>query len=167
MTVKHKYYGFSLIESVIFIVIVGIAITGTVTLFTTNVSHSHEPLLRQKAISLANMYMDEILRKKWNEATPNGGGRVAAGDIVAIGDDGDSRAAYDDIDDYHNLSDNPPKDQTGTDLNDFSGYSVTVSVTEPSSAWHSIPAADVRKIEVSVTTPMSETISLVAYRSNF
>jgi MSHA pilin protein MshD len=176
--------GFTLIELVMFIVIVGIAVSGMVALFTTNVGHSHEPLLRQKAISLANFYMDEIIRKKWNHNSPAGGGCVTTGSgmcitagapaAVAIGTDGQTRSGFDDIDDYHNLNDSPPADQTGTSLTDFDGYSVTVAVTT-GTAWDPLGAAardveatDILRIQVDVTVAAtSETLSLIAYRSNF
>ena len=176
----HK--GFSLIEIVMFIVIVGIAVSGMVTLFTANVVHSHEPLLRQKATILANFYMDEILRKKWNEATPTGGGCVDTGSgtcptgptAIAIGTDSETRPDFDDIDDYHGLNNNPPEDQSGTALSDFSGYSVTVAVTT-GTAWdplgdaaRDVEANDVLRIQIDVAvSATNETLTLIAYRNNF
>lgn len=174
--------GFSLVEIVIFIVIVGVAISAMVSIFSTNVVHSHEPLLRQKAVTLANFYMDEILRKKWNEASPAGGGCVNTGSgscpagpaAIAIGTDGDGRADFDDIDDYNGLANNPPQDQNGVALTDFNGYSVSVAVTtgpawDPlTNAARDVNANDALRIQVNVAVAATnETITLIAYRSNF
>jgi MSHA pilin protein MshD len=177
---QHK--GFSLIEIVIFIIIVGVAVGAMTMQFSTSVAHSHEPLLRQKAVSLANFYMDEILRKKWNENTPTGGGCVNTGSgtcpagpaAAAIGMDGDTRATFDDVDDYNGLNNNPPQDHTGTALANFAGYAVTVAVTTGTTwdplgnAARDVAANDVLRIQVNVAVAAtSETITLTAFRNNF
>lgn len=69
--------GFTLVETIIFIVVVSIAVLGVTMLFSQSVRHSYQPLERQKAVALASGYMEEILRKKWDENTPLGGGCVA------------------------------------------------------------------------------------------
>lgn len=166
--------GFTLIETVIVIVLVGAMMAGMTSLFMNNVGNSHRPFLRQRALAVANAYMDEIQRKQWNEATPLGGGCVNTGascptgpGVIAIGADGETRATYDDIDDYHGLNQSPPQDSSGTDMPGYAGYTVSVTVAQPGGSWNTIPAADVRLITVSVTSSSNETISLSAYRVNF
>jgi type II secretory pathway pseudopilin PulG len=51
---------FTLVEMVIFIVIVGIAVAAIGSQFMQNVQHSAEPLLRQKAIAVANTHLDAL-----------------------------------------------------------------------------------------------------------
>lgn len=60
MPTVTKPRGFTLIELVIFIVIVGIAVAAIGTQFSQNVQHSAEPLLRQKALAVAHSHMDAI-----------------------------------------------------------------------------------------------------------
>ena len=166
--------GFSLIETVIVIVLVGAMMAGMSVMFVENVGQSYRPYLRQRAVAVANSFMDEILHKRWNENTPIGGGCVNTGTgtcpagnaPAAIGSDGETRANFDDIDDYHNLSLSPPEDSTGSVMPDYTGFSVSVTVSQPGANWNSIPAADVRLIQVSVTSSANETISLQAYRVN-
>ncbi len=166
--------GFTLIEVVMFILIVGIAVAAIGLQFQQNVSHSHEPYLRQRALAVANAYMDEILRKKWNSATPTGGGCVNTGSgtcpagpaAIASGTDGQSRAAYDDIDDYHGI-DEAPTDSQGIAMPGYAGFNVTVNVAAPAANWNSISSLDVREIEVNVTNPDGESISITSYRVNF
>jgi len=57
--------GFSLIEIVIFIVIVSIAMAAIGSQFIQNVQHSAEPLLRQKALVAAHSHMDAIQGQKF------------------------------------------------------------------------------------------------------
>jgi len=175
MSMRQQQTGFTLVETVIVIVLVGAMMAGMTSLFMTNVGNSYRPFLRQKALAVANAFLDEILRKQWNENTPLGGGCVntasascASGPaMAAIGTDGETRVTYDDIDDYNGLSQTPPQDSSATDMPGYTGYSVDVGVTQPGSAWNGVPAADVRLITVTVTSSSGEAIAVSAYRVNF
>lgn len=172
--VQKMQGGFTLIETIIVIVLVGAMMAGMTSLFMNNIGNSHRPFLRERALAVAHAFMDEIQHKRWNEATPLGGGCVNAGAscatgpaAIAIGTDGDTRATYDDIDDYNGLSQTPPQNSAGVDMPGYGGFTVNVSVTQPAGVWNTIPAADVRLITVSVTSPGNETIAISAYRVNF
>jgi Tfp pilus assembly protein PilV len=230
---RHPAAGFTLIETVLFIIIVGIAAGGITLLFVQNIQSSPEPLLRQKAVAIATAYMDEILRRRWDELTPAGGGcittatfgcapRWQAERLYAVGDrvqpttyaghvysvtaatltrrsgssepswptnddplvDGhltwqrwpppavtigpesaEVRATFDDIDDYHGLNDAPPQSANGTTMSDSSNFSVAVTVEQV--AFNDISANDSKRISVSVTNPLGEVITLVAWRVNY
>lgn len=172
--VNQTQRGFTLIEMVIVIVLVGAMMAGMTALFMKNVGDSHRPFLRQKALAVANAFMDEIIRKKWNEASPLGGGCVNTGSgscpaglpVIAIGTDGQTRPIYDDIDDYHGINQSPPRDSSDTNMPGYTGFTVNVTVTQPG-AWNGIPAADVRLITVNVTSSSNEAIAVSAYRVNF
>lgn len=176
MIKRHSQAGFTLIETVIVIVLVGAMLAGMTSLFMNNVGNSHRPYLRQKALAVSNAFMDEILRKQWNEATPIGGGCVntlsgscASGPaVIAIGVDGtEARASFDDIDDYNGLNQSPPQDSQAAAMPGYTGFTVAVSVVQPVGPWNGVPAVDVRLITVSVTSPSSESVSVSAYRVNF
>jgi MSHA pilin protein MshD len=166
--------GFTLIETIIVIVLVGALMAGMSALFVNNIGNSHRPYLRQKALAVVNAFMDEILRKQWNENSPLGGGCVNTGAscpagpaAAAIGADGEGRAAFDDIDDYHGLDQSPPQNSSAQDMPGYSGYRVQVTVVQPAAAWNGVAAADVRLITVTVTSNSGESIALSAYRVNF
>lgn len=191
--------GFSLLETVIFMVVVGIALSGLVTLFVQNTRSSADPLIRERAVAIAHAYMDEILGKRFDENTPLGGGCVesgsnsctsycaaysdaqcvqskcrllAAGNCVPRGnlsgiaaEEGTNRAAYDDVDDYQGI-DEAPTGIAGAAAG-YAGFNVRVRVTQPANDWNGIDARDLRLIQVDVTSPLGETVSLQAYRVNF
>ncbi len=169
--------GFSLIEIVIFIVIVGVAVAGITVQFSQNVAHSADPLLRQKTLALANGIMDEIVRKRWDENSPIGGGCVATGSgscatgpavSTPLGADGESRADYDDIDDYDAITNqSPPQDPTGTAISAYNGYTLSISVGYPAANWNGINSADVKQIDLALTNPIGETITFTMLRVNF
>ena len=176
MNKRAQQAGFTLIETIIVIVLVGAMMAGMTSLFMNNVGNSHRPFLRQRALAVANAFMDEIQHKRWNEATPVGGGCVqtvsnpclAGLPAAGIGPDaGETRATYDDIDDYNGLSQSPPQDSSGTNMPGYSGYTAVVTVAQPGAAWNGVPAADVRLITVTVTSTSGEAISVSAYRVNF
>ncbi len=188
--------GFTLIETVIFIIVMGLALGGIVSLFTQSAVGGRYPFDQQRAIALANAYMDEIMRKRWDENTPLNGGCVetgsgycaaycaakipptcgtcslVAGACVApaatpLGAEAaEVRASYDDIDDYLGLPDTIPKDATGTAIADYAGYTVAVAVSTPAAAWNGIPTADVKQIVVTVSVG-TDSYSLTTYRVNY
>jgi prepilin-type N-terminal cleavage/methylation domain-containing protein len=130
--------GFTLIEIVITIILLG-AVAGIMLPFFTAITHSPDPVLRERAISLGQAMMDEIMAKKWDENTPMGGGPICTGEsgegrgngtyiltdtdcldpaktASAIGLDGEEfspvngRGDWNDVDDYNYYDDNEEKD---------------------------------------------------------
>ena len=75
----RRLQGFSLIETVIFIVVVGIGLTGILGLLVQNTQSSADPFIRERAVAIAHAYMDEIMGKRFDENTPIGGGCVEIG----------------------------------------------------------------------------------------
>lgn len=153
--------GVTLIELLVFIVVMAIALAAVVGVYSQAVRGSNDPLIRLRALELGQAQLDEILARKFDENTPNGGvpacdstgGPVCAG-IVADSD-------YDDVGDYNGFVDNS-----------HSGYSIQVSVVEAGDDLGLI-ASRARLITVTVsapalsTSPSGSSINLSAYRVNF
>jgi MSHA pilin protein MshD len=72
LSVQKKAAGFTLIELVLTIVILGFSAMIILPFFSA-VTHSPDPVLREKAMALAQAMMDEITAKKWDAQSPNGG----------------------------------------------------------------------------------------------
>ena len=111
--------GLSLIEAIIFILILAIALGAIISVYIYTTRHSANTMLTLKTVELSQALMDEILSKAYDDNTPNGGGCVdgyastscssgttAQGLLVAnFGvNAGESRERFDDIDDYHDLA---------------------------------------------------------------
>ena len=143
--------GFTLIELVLTIVILGFSVMILIPFFSS-ITHSPDPVLREKALALGQAMMDEILAKKWDENTPVGGGPICTGEspsqatrptlidacvtqatpVASLGLDGtETRVNYNDVDDY-NYYDTHLETDTFTDQNGNSftllGYTRKVSV---------------------------------------
>lgn len=144
--------GFSLIELVITIVILGFTLTLLVPFFQA-IEHSSDPIVRERTVALGQSIMDEVLSRRWDENTRVGGGPICSGESGGGGrglssygaplscphaslnasgalspDGGENRQSYDDLDDYNSLveADNF-LDQAGVGFT-YSGYSRSVAI---------------------------------------
>ncbi len=144
----QKNKGVSLIEMVVFIVVVSIALSVLTAVYNQSVIKSNEPLIRQKSLNLAQAKMDEVMALKYDAMTPTGG-IPACNSTAATAKPCDNTPDSDmnDVDDFHLQSDEP-----------FAGYhrQVTVSVVD-----------NTKRIQVEVSAPDSSRIVLTAERANF
>lgn len=163
----NHHRGTTLIELVMTIMIISIAIAGVVGAFSLVSQRSADPLIQSKAVELAQLYMDEILAKKYDETTPQGGTPKFSGScsiVPYVGED-EERTGYDDVDDYHNLGDSPPANAEGP-LSRYQGFSVSISVS-CAGADLGLPAAEAKRVDLSILTPNGQTLVFTAYRVNF
>ena len=68
---RSRARGFTLIEMIVFIVIVTVALAGIVTVITKAVSRSGDPVQPKQAMLVAESMLEEILLKPFNN--PEGG----------------------------------------------------------------------------------------------
>jgi len=82
---------------------------------------------------------------------------------------GANRRNFDDVDDYRNLVDSPPKSRDGITINGYTSFTRTVSVDMVSSTdWNSVVGtyAGIYRITVFVRVGSSEVCRLVTYRTS-
>lgn len=112
--------GISLIELVIFIVILSVALTGITLIYINTTRYSADPMVRIRSIELAQSTLEEILLKAYDDNTPVGGGCVhfpansrcpvgappnpdaATETFGLVAEAGEARATFNDVDDYNN-----------------------------------------------------------------
>lgn len=147
--------GLSLVETIVFIVVISIALTTLVQVFNQSVVQSVDPIIRIKALEKGQALLDEILARKFDENTPTGG--VPACDssegAACLGITPDSD--YDDVGDYNGYTDNSD-----------TGFAVSVSVSN-AGADLGLPANQARLITVSVSMADGNVSVLSAYKVNF
>ncbi len=144
---------FTLIEIVVTLVVIGIAATALLSVFSNMVSGSADPVIQQQATTVAESYMEEILRKAYEDPNVAETGGAEAGE---------TRATFNDVQDYNDLPDNLVRDQNNNPVPTLSGYTVTVSVN--GSTLNGISAM---QINVSVNHPVIDSISLSAFRTDY
>lgn len=164
--------GFTLIELVMFIVIVGIGIAGILSVFTTSVKSSADPMVRKQALAIAESLLEEILLKEYCDPdtatlSPTAPPVCPASRVAA--DQEAARANYDDVDDYAGYTTSGGiVDLTGAPVAGLTSYNVTaVTVTVTTAAQNAaLNAVNAKRVTVTVTGPQGA-ITLTGYRSNY
>lgn len=166
-TFRCPQKGATLVELVITIVIISVAIAGVVGAFGLITGRSADPLNQTRAVALAQIYMDEILSRRYDEDTPVGGvpRQTMSCDIATEETD---RADYDDVDDYNAISGGAPENAEGTALiADYANFQVAISVKCAGNEM-GLPADDnAKRIDLTVTDPSGNTYDFSAYRANY
>jgi MSHA pilin protein MshD len=114
--------GFTLIELIVFIVIVSVGIAGVLASLNISVQHSADPLQPKQALAIAEATLESMLLKSYADLSP------------------------------------APASTTPV-----TGYTATVTVT----TGDTIGTVTATRIQVSVTTPSSGSITLTGYRTNY
>ncbi len=113
--------GFTLIDLILVIIIVAIAIPPMLTLFIQVVRGSTFGVTVTRGNALASTLREEIQSKKWDESAP-------PPSLILGPETGESRATYDDVDDFDGLDESPPRDSQGAILAGFTGFRQQVTV---------------------------------------
>ncbi|MAT84972.1 MAG: hypothetical protein CMD39_11865, partial [Gammaproteobacteria bacterium] len=89
----------------------------------------------------------------------------------AAGADGEPRAQFDDVDDYHGLDEQPPLDADGNPRAEYARYRVQVRVAYPDAAQQAAlgldDATDAKLITVDVMPPGESVMSFRVVRGNY
>jgi MSHA pilin protein MshD len=153
------FAGFTLLEVLVTIVVLSLAATAIMGVYIATVRSSADPLLQQQAISIAQAYLEEIQLKAFADPT-----QVETGGSES----GETRASFDDVQDYDGLNDTGARDQDNTAIPALAAYSVQVSVNPRSlSGGSTIPASDSLCIDVTVSHNAIGSIVLSGFRTNY
>jgi len=121
--------GFTLIELIITIIVLIVGVVGIGVVYVNTVGHSAEPYLRRQAKSALNQVMTDIMSKKFDNDTPDGGGVIPLSE-VNIGrekNDGTFTQDFDDVDDFNGLDCDTGVDTCFPDVP--SGFHVKIGVS--------------------------------------
>ncbi|HHH76375.1 MAG TPA: type II secretion system protein [Phycisphaerae bacterium] len=138
---------FSLVESIISIVIVGGLLVAALTALGASRIGQFSISTQARATMLADGLMNEILQHAYEESSAGSLGLDA-------GEDTGDRSHFDDVDDYDGWASSPPQQADGTIIPESSHYSrsVTVNWVDPNNPLQlSISDSSVKLITVSVS----------------
>ncbi|GAB3544522.1 hypothetical protein GCM10027343_19790 [Noviherbaspirillum agri] len=176
--------GISLIETILFIVIVGVGVAGLASVMSSTVKHSADPMIRKQALAVAESLLEEIMLQPFTTCDPDAydpaSGTCAA--VEALGPETISGVKearhsvdnpFDNVSDYHGF-----KMDSGifavTDgtqkITGLGDYKAEVRIAEVGNSFGLAGAADASralKINVQVTQPDGETITLTGYRFRY
>lgn len=148
-TTPRPARGFTLIELVIFIVVVAAGVAGILSVYTNTVKSSADTLVRKQTLAIAESLLEEILLKEY--ANPSGGYSGA------------SRAQFDDVDDFNGYTNSAIVDAAGNAIAGLSAYSVSPAVAVSTVT---LSGVTLKKVVVSVTGPQGS-VTLNGYRGNY
>lgn len=152
--------GASLVELVMFILIVGVALAAVVGALGLASQRSAEPQLARQALAVAESLLEEVLALPFERDDPDGG-------VDGIGPDaGETRGGalrFDHVNDYHGLVLDPIAAIDGTPLPALAGLRAEVAVA--AQAIDNIAAGDGLLVTVRVTGPAGIDVRLAGLRA--
>ena len=150
---RNRHRGVTLVELVVAITIVAIAATTILGALAAVATRSADAMMQQQAIAIAESYLSEILQRWVTDPSPTTPPNTG-------------RASWDLVDQYNGLVDVGAHDQFGNPIASLNNYTVSVS-TSQSSALAGVPAADARRVDITVSYPPSASVTLSGYRTSY
>jgi len=168
--------GFTLIELIIFIVVVSAALAGVLSVLTQSVARSADPQLRRQALAIAESLLEEVQLMPFTFCDPDDLAVDTAADAAGcttpevIGNEGETRFAapqFDNVNDYNGFAMNAGiTDITGVAVPGLGAY--TANVTVQVAALGNIPAAgNALRITVTVNGPGGTVVTLEGWRTRY
>jgi MSHA pilin protein MshD len=179
--------GFTLVELIVFIVIVSTAVAGVLMTLDLSNRSSTDPMIQKQALAVAEALLEEVQLQPFTYCDPDDmpaaanadnaagctGGAGGANDEnkLPLGPEaGETRTSsttpFDNVSDYNGFSMGPGiTDLSGAVVAGLESYSANVTVANQ--ALGAVPASDSLLITVSVTGPANTTVVLHGYRVRY
>ena len=182
MCPRSRCSGVSLLEVVIFIVVVAIGFTALFLLQSNVVRGTVDPLVRKQALAIASSLMEEIQLRGFtycdpddanvHTATSTAGCTTVEALGLEAGESHATRSTLDNVSDYANfpgMSGAGITDIAGTPISGLAGYSATISVANIGAGELAqvTDTTDGLKIVVTVSGPTGVSIALQGYRLRY
>ena len=188
-TGPRRQAGISLIELVIFIVVMSIAVTGVLVVYNRAVANSADPLVRRQAVAIADFMLTEVLSQPFTYCDPQDvandpaappastaactGGSAGSQDNGggALGPQPGTEARFSATDPFDNVADYNgysmvsgiySLDDGALPITGLGAYSATVTVTRAGIVF-GLAADEALRVDVLVTGK-GESITLTGYR---
>ena len=183
--------GVSLVELIMFIVIISVALAGILGVMNKVTGHSADTLVRKQSLAIAESLLEEIELMPYTYCDPNdpllttadpnnvqGGGAIpcTAGlsqDVLGPVPNTETRYStadpFDNVGDYHGFSMSGINDITNTAIPALARYSASVTMAQTGAALlgGTAVAGDALQITVRVTGPDGTPVVLDGYRTRY
>lgn len=192
-TSRMRQRGVTIIELIVFIVIVSVAVVGVLQALALNTAHSADPLRRKQALMIAESLMEEVQLAKFTYCDPTSDNAADVSDSASctvrerFGQGGGAGAArepvgarpYDNVNDYVAAANTPTaafdvggvlSDASGTDMK-LPGYSVRLTIVPE--ALGNLPSGNTptdvgNVLRISITVSYdNQTLVLDGYRTRY
>ena len=150
--------GASLIELIMFIVIVSVALAGILLVMNITSKNSADPLIRKQALAVAYSLLEEVELQDFSSASA----------VIAPVTLSNRNSASHIVSDYNNFV--MPSGiiaVNGDSVTGLEKYSASVAVVPEASAWNGIAAGSAVQITVTVTAPSVGAVTATGYRTAY
>ena len=176
MRARSRQHGVTLIELIVFIVIVGVALTGMLTVLNLTARTGADPMIRKQMLAIAEGLMDEVAAQPFTWCDPNDPvaataiSAAACATLEAIGPEaGETRGGavtpFDNVNDYSGLA-GITTNITGTAMPGGYTAAITVAPSALGPAASLVPAAASLLITVTVSFN-NENLTIEGYRTRY
>ncbi|HLO95636.1 MAG TPA: type II secretion system protein [Burkholderiaceae bacterium] len=173
--------GLTLIELLMFIMVLGLALAGVLQVFALATKSSADPQAQRQALSIAESLLQEVQLQSFTYCDPDDA-NVATATSASVGagstncatasesgmgpESGETRSSlpqFDNVNDYHGFSMTGIVDITGAPVTGLGGYNASVTVAP--AGLGGIAAGESLRITVQVDGPHGTSVTLQGYRS--
>ena len=176
----RRQAGISIIELIMFILIVSVGIAGILSVMNYTSSRSEDPLIQKQALAIAESLMEEITLQPFTFCDPDDEKVTEAENsgectiVESMGPEaGEARtsisARIDNVNDYHGLTMNSGIVDlvNGTVVTGLEDYAASVNITQQAVGSGVTNAQDSLRIDVTVTHSAGVSITLTGYRLRY
>lgn len=175
---SNRQRGLSLIEVVIFIVVLGIGVAALAVIYNQLTLASVDPVVRKQAVAIANSLMEEIQLRPFTYCDPDdaavftAANPAACGTQESIGTEGPETrygpTFFDNVSDYDGFPMAGIQDITNSTITGLADYSALVAIANGGADFPlAVPAAEALRITVRVTGPANTQVVLQGYRLRY
>jgi MSHA pilin protein MshD len=142
---KRAQRGFTLIEMIVAIIVIGVGMAGVLLAYSVNVRGSADALVGKQLIAISETMMEEVLLHPFAPPVGSAGVGSAGGACGGPGSTAD-RTGFDEVSDYNGYQTPNICDADGNPVNLLNGYRVAVVVAP--AAVGGIGVADALRVTV-------------------
>ena len=186
ITEARRARGVTLVELIVFIVIVSTAVAGVLMTLDLSNRSSADPMIQKQALAVAEALLEEVQLQPFTYCDPDDANAATANDAAGctggaggandenklpLGPEaGETRTStttpFDNVSDYNGYSVGPGiTDLTGAAVVGLEAYTATVAVANQ--ALGAVPASDALLVTVTVAGPANTTVVLHGYRVRY
>jgi len=144
----NKQRGFTLVELILAIVVLGVGLAGVLLAFQQTTRSSADPLVNRQLLAIAEGMLEEVLSRPFSSSSP-------------AAPSGCARSGLYDLDDYNGYSQGICT-VAGVSVAGLAAYSVEVAVADVSLA--GVPA---KRITVTARRASADSLQLVGWRTGY
>ena len=174
--------GFTLVELIVAMVIIGTCVAGVLAAFSASVRGSAEPMVSKQLVAIAEALLEEVQQASFTYCDPVDANAEKATSSAAcatvpekIGPEAGNARPFDNVNDYHGLNFNPIlnpiSDVAENPVPDLAAYSAAIAVAPAAlstlAAGVDVATSDALRIIVTVSGPGSQTFALEGYRARY